>query len=98
MARHYEAAGYVVLDQNWQVRGGELDLVLERGDEIVFCEVKTRSSHRFGSGFEAVDSRKQRFIRRTALSWLDTHDRRGRLRFDVAAVTGSAIEIVEGAF
>ena len=94
MARHYEAAGYVVLDQNWQVRGGELDLVLERGDEIVFCEVKTRSSHRF----EAVDSRKQRFIRRTALSWLDTHDRRGRLRFDVAAVTGSAIEIVEGAF
>ena len=58
VARHYESAGYVVVDLNWRVRGGELDLVMMRGDEIVFCEVKTRSSGRFGSGFEAVDERK----------------------------------------
>lgn len=98
MARHYESAGYVVLDQNWRVRGGELDLVMMRGDEIVFCEVKTRSSDRFGSGLEAVDLRKQRFLRRTAMSWLDVHDRRGRLRFDVATVTGPHIEVLEAAF
>jgi len=98
VARHYESAGYAVIDQNWQVRGGEIDLVLSRGDEIVFCEVKTRSSARFGSGFEAVDGRKQRFLRRTAMSWLDVHDRRGNLRFDVATVTGPTIEVIEGAF
>lgn len=98
VARHYESAGYAVLDQNWQVRGGEIDLVLARGDEIVFCEVKTRSSGRFGSGFEAVDGRKQRFLRRTAMSWLDVNDRRGSLRFDVATVTGPTIEVIEGAF
>ena len=98
VARHYEAAGYVVLDQNWQVRGGELDLVVMRGDEIVFCEVKTRSSDRFGSGLEAVDQRKQRFVRRAAMSWLDANDRRGRLRFDVATVTGPRVEVLEGAF
>ncbi len=98
MARHYESAGYAVLDQNWQVRGGEIDLVLGRGDEIVFCEVKTRSSARYGSGFEAVDTRKQRFLRRTAMSWLDVHHRRGMLRFDVATVTGPRIEVIEGAF
>lgn len=98
MARYYEAAGYVVLDRNWRVRGGELDLVLTRDDEIVFCEVKTRSSNRFGSGFEAVDARKQRFLRRTAMSWLDAHGRRGRLRFDVATVTGPAVKVLEAAF
>ena len=98
VARHYEAAGYVVLDQNWQVRGGELDLVMMRGDEIAFCEVKTRSSDRFGSGFEAVDERKQRFVRRAAMSWLDANDRRGRLRFDVATVTGPQVEVREGVF
>ena len=98
VARHYESAGYVVLDQNWSVRGGELDLVMMRGDEIVFCEVKTRSTDRFGSGFEAVDARKQRFLRRTAMSWLDAHDRRGRLRFDVATVTGPRVEVLESAF
>ncbi len=97
-ARHYEAAGYVVLDQNWVVRGGELDLVVMRGDEIVFCEVKTRSSDRIGAAVEAVDHRKQRFVRRAAMSWLDAHDRRGRLRFDVATVTGPRVEILEGAF
>lgn len=98
VARWYEAAGYVVLDQNWRVRGGELDLVVAKGDQIVFCEVKTRSSDRFGSGFEAVDARKQQFVRRTAMSWLDSHDRRGRLRFDVATVNGGSIEIIEAAF
>ncbi len=98
MARHYESAGYVVLDRNWQVRGGELDLVLTRGDEIVFCEVKTRSNDRFGVGFEAVDHRKQRFLRRTAMSWLDSHEFHGRLRFDVAGVVGPRVEVIEGAF
>ena len=97
-ARHYESAGYVVVDLNWRVRGGELDLVMMRGDEIVFCEVKTRTSGRFGSGFEAVDERKQRFLRRTAMLWLDAHGRHGRLRFDVATVTGPRIEIIEAAF
>ena len=87
VARHYESVGYVVLDRNWRVKGGEFDLVLARGDEIVFCEVKKRSSDRFGHGVEAVGRRKQQFLRRTAVSWLDAHDRRGRLRFDVATVT-----------
>ena len=98
VAQHYERAGYVVLDRNWRVRGGELDLVLSRGPQSVFCEVKTRSSSRFGSGFEAVDARKQRFLRRTAMSWLDAHQIRGELRFDVATVTGPQIEVLEGAF
>ncbi len=61
VARHYESAGYVVLDRNWRVKGGELDLLLARGDEIVFCEVKTRSSDRFGHGVEAVSHRKKLF-------------------------------------
>jgi len=98
VARHYEANGYVVVDRNWRVRGGELDLVLERDGEIVFCEVKTRATARFGSPLEAVDGRKRRFLRRTAMCWLDANGRRGRVRFDVAAIVGSSIEIVESAF
>ena len=72
--------------------------MLGRGDEIVFCEVKTRRSDRFGVGFESVDRRKQRFLRRTAARWLEAHGRRGRLRFDVAAVVGPRIEVIEAAF
>ncbi len=98
VARDYESRGYRLLDRNWQMRGGELDLVLEHGDTIVFCEVKTRSSAAFGSGAESVGHRKQGFLRRTAVAWLREHERRGELRFDVATVTAGKVEVIEGAF
>lgn len=98
VASLYETDGYEVLDRNWKVKGGELDLVLGRQNEIVFCEVKTRLSDRFGSALEAVGPRKQQLVRRTALSWLDQHDRGGRLRFDVASVSKGRVEVITGAF
>ena len=98
VARRYESDGYEVLDRNWRIKGGEIDLVLGRNDEIVFCEVKTRSSNSFGSGLEAVGPRKQQLVRRTALSWLDRHGRRGRLRFDVASVVAGQVRVIASAF
>ncbi|MDE0700378.1 MAG: YraN family protein [Acidimicrobiaceae bacterium] len=98
VARSYESAGYEVLDRNWKIKGGELDLVLGRRGEIVFCEVKTRSSDRFGSAVEAVGPRKQQLLRRTALSWLEQHGSGGRLRFDVASVVAGRVTIITSAF
>lgn len=98
VARHYEHAGYRVLDRNWRMKGGEIDLVLSRDDEIVFCEVKTRSSARFGHGVEAIGPDKQRFVRRAAATWLAAAGCPGRLRFDVAVVHAGRIEVIEAAF
>ena len=98
VARWYRDAGYEILDQNWRVRSGELDLVLSRDGEIVFCEVKSRRSNRFGSAAEAVDRRKQLRIRSLAARWLAANGRRGDLRFDVATVTGVEVHVIEGAF
>ncbi len=98
VARWYRDAGYEVLDQNWHGSSGELDLVLGRHDEIVFCEVKTRRSERFGAAAEAVDQRKQRRIRSLAAQWLESHQHAGRVRFDVATLTGTRLEIIESAF
>ena len=104
MAQWYEAAGYDVLDRNWRCREGELDLVVIRDDTLVFCEVKTRASTRFGAPFEAVTATKQRRLRNLALRWLADHGTHCRtLRFDVASVTRTptdelTIEVLEGAF
>src|SRR5262245_40825910 len=49
VARWYGARGYAVVDRNWRVREGEIDLVLRRGRLLVFCEVKTRRGDAFGS-------------------------------------------------
>ena len=80
------------------MRSGELDLVLFRDGEIVFCEVKSRRSERYGAAAEAVDRRKQIRIRSLAAQWLETSGRRGRVRFDVATVTGVEVDVIEGAF
>jgi putative endonuclease len=88
-ARFYRDHGYQVLARNWRVRQGELDLVCRRNDQIVFVEVKTRSSARFGTGAEAVTPAKQRRLRTLALMWLRASGTRSRrLRFDVIDVDG----------
>jgi putative endonuclease len=103
-AAWYLARGYTVVARNWRCRDGELDLVVRGGDTLVFCEVKTRASTRFGAPFEAVTAGKQRRLRNLALRWLAEHGTHRRtLRFDVASVTRTAtdelaIEVLEGAF
>lgn len=103
-AAWYERHGYVVLDRNWRVREGELDLVVRHGRTIVFCEVKTRRGDAFGTPFEAVTPTKQRRLRVLAARWLAERGRHGGpVRFDVAAVRvagdgGAEIEVRRDAF
>ena len=99
----YERRGFEVLARNWRCRSGEIDLVLAAAGLLVVCEVKTRSSNRYGSGAEAVDERKQRRIRAIAVQYLQQSQvSRGQLRFDVAVVTpgphGYVVEVIEAAF
>lgn len=72
--RHYEDLGYTVLDNNWHCRFGEIDLVCSRGDEIVFVEVKTRSSLRFGAPEEGLSERQQLKIQKAAWTYLSENN------------------------
>jgi putative endonuclease len=79
--------GYRILHRNYRVRGGELDIVCERNGILVFCEVKTRTSARFGLPEESVTIAKRRRLRKLALEYLQREGRRARtLRFDVISV------------
>ena len=85
------------------MREGEIDLVARNGRTIVFCEVKTRSSDRFGIPAEAVTVSKQRRLRTLAAKWLAAHPGSGGdVRFDVASVTPArespTVTVVEAAF
>jgi putative endonuclease len=95
----YEARGYTVLDRNWRCREGEIDVIVAREATIVFCEVKARTSDRFGAPVEAVTRTKQMRLRRLAAAWLSARGVHGRdLRFDVASVMGGRVEVIEAAF
>lgn len=99
-ATWYEAHGYQVVDRNWRCALGEIDLICRRDGLVVIVEVKTRASTTFGHPAEAVTPAKQRRLRKLAGRWLEGHrDRSGReIRFDVVAVLGEEIQVIEGAF
>ena len=98
VARWYVSQGYRVLERNWRCGRGELDLVVTDGDQLVVCEVKTRTTDRLGSGFEAVTGDKQARIRSLTRSYLAAHPWSGPVRFDVASVVGGRIDVMVGAF
>lgn len=99
-ARWYVARGYQVQARNWRCVAGEIDLVLTRAGEVVFCEVKARASNEFGGPQGAVNWQKQRRLRRLAAMWLAEQRPNGAVavRFDVAAVIGARVEVIEAAF
>jgi putative endonuclease len=86
----------------WYTKQGyELDLIVRAGRTYVFCEVKTRTSTKFGAPVEAVTRDKQMRIRRLAARWLEdgAPGPAKDIRFDVASVLGPRdVEVVEGAF
>jgi putative endonuclease len=79
--------GYRILTRNWRIKAGEIDIIAQDGDMLVFCEVKSRSSTRFGTGAEAVDARKQRKIVQVATLYLQRYRLSNqRCRFDVIEI------------
>ena len=79
--------GGKILDTNWRVRWGELDIVALRDDQLIVVEVRTTRGTRFGYGYESVDFRKRQQVRRLALRYLQE---KGLfhlpVRFDVISV------------
>lgn len=86
-ATHLQEVGLRVIDRNWRCADGEIDIVAVDGDAVVFCEVKTRSSLRYGVPAEAVIGAKAMRLRRLAARWLAEHDGGWQeVRFDVVSV------------
>lgn len=85
--RYLRTAGLRIVVRNWRCRLGELDLVALDGSTVVFAEVKTRRSKRFGAPAEAVDTRKQSRLARVAAAFLQFRGwEHHPCRFDVLAV------------
>ena len=80
--------GYKIIRRNYQIRGGEIDLIAKDGDWLVFIEVKMRSSDAFGTGAEAVTKKKQQAIVRTACRYIyENNCAESPMRFDVLELT-----------
>ena len=109
VARWYEQHGYVIVARNWRCKRGELDVVACKDSVLVVCEVKARASNAFGTPAEAVTPAKQLKVRRATADFRQSLRASSdpvaslvniarAVRFDVACVLGTQLEMLEDIF
>ena len=97
--KYLKKAGMKILFRNYKTPFGEADLIAEDKDEIVFIEVKTRTSNVFGSGLEAVGAAKQDRYYKIAKLYGVQCGEEINARFDVAEVSAELeINYIKNAF
>jgi putative endonuclease len=97
-AHRLEAAGLRIVGRNVRVPGGEIDLLAEEGDDLVFVEVRTRRAAD-GAAIESLSAAKLRRMWRSAMAYCDANDTDpGRARLDVVSIdldgAGRVVEVV----
>lgn len=85
-ARFLEEQGYQVLHRNWRHGRHEIDLVAQHGQQLVFVEVKTRSSTQYGQPEEAVRKGKRGKLIKAANAFIAETGRTLAVRFDIVSV------------
>ncbi len=79
--------GYTIIENNYRCTEGEVDIVARHGDDLVFVEVRTKRSRRFGTPEESITPAKQEKLRTVAARYRETHeDLPESWRIDVVAV------------
>jgi putative endonuclease len=79
-------AGYQVLAENFQFSHVEIDLIVRKGNELIFVEVKSRGSAKYGYPENFVNKEKRKYLKRAARAYLATVSHRGEVRFDIIAI------------
>ncbi len=95
-ADHLVASGFEIVERNWRCSQGEIDIVATKDAELVFVEVKTRSSLAFGHPLEAITVAKLARLRRLAAAWCEAHPGdQFAIRIDAIAILAPTRGLVE---
>ncbi|MEG1442135.1 MAG: YraN family protein [Oscillospiraceae bacterium] len=93
--KYFEKHGYKIVERNYRIREGEIDIILKNDKALVFVEVKTRKSDKYGFPAEAVTFSKKKKLIKTAEHYLYNTPTELEIRFDVVEVYA---EIRKGEF
>ena len=85
-AEHLRKKGYKIIERNYKVSGGEIDIIASKNKFLVFVEVKTRSSLFAGRPAESVTAQKRARIIKAAKHYILKNGCRRQPRFDVVEV------------
>ena len=85
-AEFLERKGYHILEKNWRSGRAEIDLIAYVDQQLIFVEVKTRSSTNFGFPEEFVTDAKQTLISLAGTAYIELMNHQGEIRFDIVSV------------
>lgn len=103
-AAYLQGLGYKIIERNFRTRRGEIDIIARHEGSLVFIEVKTRRTQRFGDAKWALTAAKQKKISMVALEYLKKNHGTTRIkaRFDVVTIQETAgqpmVEVIPNAF
>lgn len=87
---------YSILERNYQNRYGEIDIIAEKEQELVFIEVKYRKTKNFGYGYEAIDKKKLQKIFRLAQFYIESKKLNNyKVRFDCMSYLADELEWIK---
>lgn len=94
-ARYLEKQGFHIVEKNWHSRYGEIDIIAQNGEWLLFVEVKTRRSGSMVSGEQAITPQKQKKLQMTAECYLLEHPTEKQPRFDAAVLTVNGDKLLD---
>lgn len=95
---YFGSQGYTVRHTNYRYKRCEIDLILEKSGMLVFVEVKYRKNAEYGFAEHQVSDAQIERILEAASHYLAENDWAGSVRFDILAITGTALEHFQDAF
>ena len=84
--QYLKSKNYLIHHSNWRMGHLEVDIIADNGEEVVFVEVKTRSSDEFGAPEESVDEQKEKDLITVADVYLERLNIEVPVRFDIIAI------------
>ncbi len=86
--KHLQSHGLTLLEKNFSTKAGEVDLIMQDNETLVFVEVRYRKNADFGGAAASVTAKKQQRIIKAALAYQQKHMPQSSMRFDVVAIEG----------
>ncbi len=99
-AKYLQSQGFTIIKMNYRCKTGEIDIIANDKDYLVFCEVKYRKNENYGHPFMAINQKKQQKIINTAKYYMliNNISFESKIRFDVIGILGNEINHIRNAF
>ncbi len=91
-ARYYETLGFRILERNWRSPSGEIDLIIQKNNSVVFVEVKSTHTGHSREALEKINTVKIARIRNAAEAWISASSYKGLCLIEAALVTTKSVE------